>query len=304
MRLVLVAGVGLALMLGLTGCWLFMPNQPPVAAFEAQPNTGQAPLVVSFNAEDSRDPDGNITSYSWSFGDGESGVGVSGIHQYDNQGTYTAVLTVIDDDGAMATASNTITVTAPENQPPEANISAAPMSGQAPLMVAFDGTGSNDPDGSIASYDWQFGGGATGSSPTANVTYTTAGTYAVVLEVTDNDGATDTATVTITVTSPGNQAPNASFTADPEAGVAPLTVDFDATASSDPDGAIVAYQWYFGDGDTGVGATVSHTYDSFGAYTAILTVVDDDGTPASATVEISVWINLVIDWSWPEIVWP
>ncbi|UCF09845.1 MAG: PKD domain-containing protein [Candidatus Bipolaricaulota bacterium] len=293
------AAVG-ALALGVVGCAILFPNQPPLAVFTATPETGPAPLAVSFNAADSTDPDGSISTYTWSFGDGQSGVGVSGMHVYANPGTYSAVLTVIDNGGDMATASKTITVTAPENAPPVADISATPTSGPAPLTVSFDATGSSDPDGTVVSYSWDFEGGSTGTGPTATRIYLAAGSYVVILTVTDDDGATDTETVTIDVTEPGNQAPVASFTADPESGFDPLTVTFDATSSHDPDGAITAYQWYFGDGDTGTGAVVTHTYEGFGSYTAILTVLDDDGTPASETTEINVYIKIV----WPgPIIW-
>jgi len=292
-RWILEAAVVTLFALSLTGCWLFMPNELPVAVFDATPMTGPAPLAVAFDADDSVDPDGAIITYTWEFGDGQSGAGKSGGHIYQNAGSYTVKLTVVDDDGGMDDATKTINVTAPENAPPVASIAATPTSGPAPLSVAFDGTASADSDGTITTWAWDFGGGSTGTSPTATRIYLTPGTYVVLLTVTDDDGATDTATVTISVTAPGNQAPVASFTADPEAGVVPLTVSFDATSSHDPDGAITAYQWYFGDGDTGTGATVSHTFDTVGAYTVILTVLDDDGTPASETLEIHVWFDIL-----------
>jgi PKD repeat protein len=86
------------------------------------------------------------------------------------------------------------------NLPPTAVASATPTSGLAPLAVAFSGSGSNDPDGSIASYAWAFGDGGTASGVSAAHTYTTAGTYSAKLTVTDNRGATGSATVLITAT--------------------------------------------------------------------------------------------------------
>lgn len=77
----------------------------------------------------------------------------------------------------------------------------------------------------------------------------------------------------------------ASLTASPTAGDAPLTVSFDATASS---GTIVSYAWEFGDGSTGSGATTSHEYVSEGAYTVTLTVTDDLETTDTATTTITV----------------
>ncbi len=70
------------------------------------------------------------------------------------------------------------------------------------LDVAVDGTGSSDPDGSIASYAWDFGDGATATGPTATHTYAAAGTYPVTLTVTDDDGATGTTTTDVVATDP------------------------------------------------------------------------------------------------------
>ncbi|MBI2686797.1 MAG: PKD domain-containing protein [Acidobacteria bacterium] len=92
------------------------------------------------------------------------------------------------------------------NTPPVAVAAATPTSGIAPLTVAFSSAGSNDPDGSIASYSWNFGDG-TALAATANPShaYQSAGTYTAVLTVTDDRGTTATAPVTITV----NPDPNA-----------------------------------------------------------------------------------------------
>lgn len=86
----------------------------------------------------------------------------------------------------------------------------------------------------------------------------------------------------------GNQAPEASFTADPTSGEAPLSVSLDATASDDPDGTIDSYDWAFGDGSTGSGDTTGHQYVSAGTYTVTLTVSDDDGDTDTTTVTITV----------------
>jgi PKD repeat protein len=88
------------------------------------------------------------------------------------------------------------------NAPPVAAMSATPQSGTAPLAVAFDGRGSSDSDGTIATYAWSFGDGAVTSGATANHTYTNAGIYRATLTVTDNLGATASTTLTIMVDPP------------------------------------------------------------------------------------------------------
>ena len=87
----------------------------------------------------------------------------------------------------------------PANQPPVARISASPLSGQAPLAVAFSGSASSDSDGTIASYAWSFGDGASATGVTASHAYNVAGTYTAKLTVTDNQGATGSATISIIV---------------------------------------------------------------------------------------------------------
>ena len=101
-----------------------------------------------------------------------------------------------------------ITYTA-ANQPPTAAITASPTNGPVPLAVSFDGTGSSDPEGGPLSYSWDLNGDGTfgdATGPTPSFTYTTAGIYHPSLRVTDDQGATDTASVTITA---GNTAPTA-----------------------------------------------------------------------------------------------
>jgi len=97
------------------------------------------------------------------------------------------------------------------NQPPVAVISANPTSGNAPLTVSFDGTGSSDPDpgDDIAAYSWDLNGDGTygdSTSPTPTFTYTNPGNYTVRLQVTDKHGATGTSSVVITA---NNTAPTA-----------------------------------------------------------------------------------------------
>jgi hypothetical protein len=87
---------------------------------------------------------------------------------------------------------------------------------------------------------------------------------------------------------PGNQPPVAKLTATPTSGNSPLTVAFSAMGSTDPDGALVTHAWDFGDGQKATGVTVSHTYTQRGAYTATLTVKDNNGATASASVPIQV----------------
>src|SRR6185437_5449662 len=91
----------------------------------------------------------------------------------------------------------------------------------------------------------------------------------------------------IAYTGSANRLPTARASASPTAGDLPLTVDFDGTASSDPDNNPLTYDWDFGDGSPHAsGATTSHTYDTAGTYTAKLQV--DDGNGGQNTTPIRV----------------
>jgi len=95
------------------------PNQPPTASFTTTPASGQAPLTVAFDAAASADADGSIAGYSWNFGDGSSGTGVTASRTYAAAGTFTVVLTVTDNRGATARTTRLLTVTA---GPPPASV--------------------------------------------------------------------------------------------------------------------------------------------------------------------------------------
>jgi PKD repeat protein len=88
------------------------PNVEPIARMTATPSCGQAPMAVTFSAAGSVDADGSIASYSWNFGDGASATGVTVSHTYAGAGSFTAALTVTDNDGASSTLTVPITTIA------------------------------------------------------------------------------------------------------------------------------------------------------------------------------------------------
>jgi PKD repeat protein len=181
----------------------------------------------------------------------------------------------------VALTSFAASSTAPtQNQPP----TAAFTSSCTQLTCTFNGSGSSDADGTITSYAWDFGDGATGSGVNPTHAFVASGTYPVTLTVTDNQGASSSIGHSVTVTAaPPNQPPTAVFTTS----CTQLTCAFDGSLSSDPDGTITSYAWDFGDGGTGTGATPSHTYTTAGTYPVTLTVTDDDDATGSVSHQVA-----------------
>lgn len=183
-------------------------NEPPKAYFSYYPSNPQMGESVIFDASSSFDNDGHIVFYEWDFGDGSRFTGparqVSHIYSWDDgdsQKTFTVILTVIDDDGDEDTSQGSVTVSAgSQNQEPTAEFTFSPVSPSVGQTVIFDGSSSSDPDGSIVSWKWEFGDGSTGSGKDVSHAYFAAGTYTIILTVTDNQGEEDKKIKTITVT--------------------------------------------------------------------------------------------------------
>src|SRR5216117_425824 len=250
-------------------------NQYPVASF-----TSSCSGMTCSLSSTSTDPDGTIATYSWSFGDGAPMVSThNATHTYGRSGTFIVSLTVRDNQGATHSVQHSVTVPGGSNQPPVANFTSSCPT----LTCSFTST-SSDPDGSIAGYSWNFGDGSpvvTTQNPSH--TYGAGGNYTVTLTVTDNLGATNARSQSVTVAA-ANQPPVANFTSSCTA----LTCNFTST-STDPDGTIAGYSWNFGDGSPVVTTqNPSHTYGAGGSYTVTLTVADNQGATNSHSQGVTV----------------
>jgi hexosaminidase len=194
--LVLFGGL-LAAMLTLTGC-LFSPQ--PHAVFTATPSAGYPPVTVHFDASGSTSPNGPITSYAWTFGDGTSAVGKQTSHTYTAIGTYTVTLTTTDSTGAVGSVSHQVIA---KNHDPVASFTKWPYMAGVDQDFTFDASASYDEDGQIVQYLWNFGDGTTSAGMIVKHAYTSAGSqgknYTVTLTVIDNDGGRGTAQQTVRV---------------------------------------------------------------------------------------------------------
>ena len=186
-------------------------NEAPVA--EAGPDqtvtdsddSGSEP--VTLDGSGSSDSDGSISSYAWLEGGSQIATGVDPTVELDT-GAHTITLTVTDDEGVTGSDDVVITVEAANEAPvaeagPDQTVTDSDDSGSEP--VTLDGSGSSDSDGSISSYAWLEGGSqiATGVDPTVELD---TGAHTITLTVTDNEGATGSDNVVITVEA-ANQTP-------------------------------------------------------------------------------------------------
>jgi PKD repeat protein len=161
----------------------------PTAAFSFSPTNPEVDQSVFFNAGASTaGPGRTIVSYRWTFGDGGTGSGLTVRHRFTKPGTWTVTLTVTDDLGKRGAISQSITLG--DALVPTADFVFSPTEPLAGQSVNFDGRLSKPVDGRrITSWKWNFGDGNTASGERVSNTYSTAGTYSVVLTVTDETGA-------------------------------------------------------------------------------------------------------------------
>jgi PKD repeat protein len=186
-----------------------VPNPDNLSAFAAERSSDGAMtvMVVSKVLSGSTPVTVNLANFAH--------AGVAQVWQLTSANTITHPANIALTGNSLVTSVPAQSVTlyvisgGTPNLPPVAQAGATPTSGTAPLPVSFSAAGSSDPDGSIASYAWNFGNGSTGTGATTSHTYASAGSYTATLTVTDNRGATASKSVAITVN------PNASVIAAP-----------------------------------------------------------------------------------------
>ena len=145
----------------------------------------------------------------WSFGDGETATGSEVTHIYDGPGSYDVSVAAVDERGESGEPTAlTIEV---RNAPPAARIQADPSQGNAPLEVAFSAEGSQDPDGSLAAYEWDLGDGSARTGRQVVHTYANRGEYNATLTVRDAQGAEATASTTVEVSRRRSERPSVTW---------------------------------------------------------------------------------------------
>lgn len=268
------------------------------------PTTGNATLTVAYASADHasqfiyvNNESSRFTNY---YPDNSEG---NALLRQDNHAKY-ALSTITIPISKLVAGKNTITMAMPSTQAmanhvmydylsleipgiTKAKFTSTPNTSKAKIPVIFDASTSIHSENSALTYAWDFGDGSVGSGQNISHSFK-VGTYKTRLIVTDNYGAKDTTYATITAL---NNNPTAQVTANSTQGNAPFSVSFDASASKDLDDDALSYAWNFGDGSTGAGQQINHTFKSAGNFSVKLIVSDTRG--GSDTTAVTITSNLV-----------
>jgi PKD repeat protein len=254
-------------------------NKQPVAVAGADQSTCPVQEVI-FDGTGSSDADKDTLTYNWDFGDGATAEGAQVRHNFEKPGKYRVLLSV--DDGRQTSCSIAKSgLNVFVNTPPKAALEkvAAVCAGN---NVKFDASRTSGTDIDSYKYTWDFGDGTIveGGKKAAHE-YKKGGKFTVKVIVDDKRDtpcSTDSASIEVLVNTPPIAAGQADF-------ACCIDTDsvFDGSASTDPDGDSLAYQWDFGDGGTAQGVKVTHRYNKGGVYNVILKVDDNSQTACSSS---------------------
>ncbi|MGH7508383.1 MAG: PKD domain-containing protein [Gemmatimonadales bacterium] len=259
-------------------------NTAPVANFEVPACT----IDVACNFASTSTDDIQVTEWSWDFdGDGNPDANTANASfTYTTAADFNVSLTVRDAQGLSHTKTSTITIApeAPVNTPPTAGFTHTCNAAD----CTFTSTSTDVTPGTIATYAWSFGDGATADvmNPSHSYTVAAATDFTVTLTVTDNEGATDVETQTVTVSPPPNTQPTAGFTHACNAAVCTFT----STSTDVAPGTIATHAWSFGDGGAADVPNPLHSYAITVPtdFTVTLTVTDNEGATDVETQTVTV----------------
>lgn len=225
---------------------------------------------------------GNITSYSWDFGDGNTSVIPSPNHTYTNAGTYNVTLIAVSDSGCTDTVVQQVVV----NPNPVVSFAADDVDGCAPHCVIFSDS-STIATGNIATWDWDFGDGDSAQTQNPSHCFLQPTTYNITLTAVSNHGCSVTTALNNYITA--YPSPTAGFTSSPN----PTTVLAPQVQFTDLSSGASTWAWYFGDGDSLILNSIDHPYHLYpnetgGTYPVMQVVTSSNGCTDTAYGEVIV----------------
>jgi len=257
---------------------------PPLAEFSWAPEPQDEGAPVQFTDESTSYPD-DIVAWDWNF----AGLGTSAEQNpefiFMDDGTYTVILTVTDEDGTTNTTYHAVTIL---DLAPTADFTWAPEPQDEGTPVQFTDASTSYPD-DIVGWDWDFAGLGSSDAQNPEFIFMDDGVYTVTLTVTDDDGSMDTIFYDVTILDLGPTA----IIGSPDTFDEGYHVPFEDLSTSYPD-EIVGWEWDFGDGNTSIEQNPPHMYGDNGEYTVTLTVTDDDGSTDTTTFVITI-LNVAPD---------
>ncbi len=263
-------------------------NRNPVIGEWRVPSTAKVGETITFTASAS-DPDNDNLTFRWTTGDGRTLTGSSVSVAYDEVAEYEVSLEVLDGRGGRDSRNATVTVSETVNHEPTISSLVVPRSGVADEAVYMT-VNASDEDGDVLTFAWDFGDGNSGEGSRVTHRYAQAGTYYVVVTVTDGRGGRAEERGTVNITPAANREPVITALTVPEQGYVGEAVAMSVTAE-DADGDTLAYTWSMGDGTSLEGVAVNHVYQAAGTYTVSVAVSDDKGASVEQEAVIQVTEN-------------
>src|SRR5436189_164578 len=219
---------------------------------------------------------------SWTFGDTTTGSGCLTTHTYAATGSFTANVTAIDGLGVTATSSVSLTV----NVKLSVTVAASPNPAEVGSAIGFTAHATSGVG--VATCNWTFGDGTTGTGCITTHAYASQGTFTASVTAADIVNVTATTNISVTV--------NAKLAVTSVASPRPTEVGRAVSFTSTPAGGVgtVACSWAFGDTTTGSGCLTTHAYAATGSFTANVTAIDGLGVTATSSVSLTVNAKLTV----------
>lgn len=264
-------------------------NQPPVLMnIGISLDRQRAPAIASIEVWPYViDNDGYVINYEYNFGDGTIIESREGFvqHRYENAGTYLVIVRAQDNTGLWSNFYSK-ELTLEQNKIPSASIILLSQNLYAPTKLKFSAGMSEDSDGDIIGYTWTTSDGRSFTGMDVEVEFSQVGQYSIDLAVQDNDGGVGTSTTTFEVKQ--NTSPVADFSLAKNQYQVFEIINLESLGYDVDENQIITHLWETSDGASYVGKFDYHFFDTPGEHWIKLTLIDESGSSAEKTVNVTV----------------